>query len=121
DMCGLPIMPVDPCGDTKANAPLVFLYNPLENKQAVGYTLNDEFQYTMQPDNNQVLDTTYTITFDSGGSAGVKTYSLEAGSYKWVKGKDGWGLNKATFEVIIDNSAYSSAFSYLLGNEEATL
>jgi len=124
ELTGVPVLPVEPVGNLSGAWPgsgAVILYNPADNGQSVSYLL-DSHNFSMAPGQQQRLDRSYQVSFDSGVGSGAKKFQVANGVYEWrLESGSGWNLYKVPVKATIDNSRYDGVFQYLLNNQRKSV
>ncbi|MCA9123420.1 MAG: hypothetical protein H6822_10610 [Planctomycetaceae bacterium] len=62
---------------------------------------------------------TVTVAFDTGVGRTTR-YTLEPGTYRFRIADGAWDLNRAKFQVVIDNQENTTAFHYIVQGKHAT-
>ncbi|MHB8897365.1 MAG: hypothetical protein ACYC6Y_01315, partial [Thermoguttaceae bacterium] len=96
----------------------VVLINPTQSKVRFVFGSHD---VVLEPAFLQTFPGAGVISFDRGAGKQTARYTLEAGTYEFAAGAEGWDLNSKSYEVTVSNAAGLEPFHYIVQGEEVSL
>lgn len=125
DDLGIPVMDSEPIPEAEAGVTGdcgVILNNPKSSRGKINYTLDGK-PFSMEAGYTHELPggRTYLVEFDKGGTFGKARYSLTEGTFDFGIGSQGWDIYSKIYEAVLDNTANSTDFNYVIDNQRVVL
>lgn len=101
----------------------ILLRLPPDTATPVNYILNDRYDYTMRPGEQQSLpdSSQWVAAFDRGNDAGVARVNLNQKIYNFGISNDQWVLEPAGIEVELDNTESDQDFTVVINDQPVTI